>query len=146
MNRKRGVMKKTLIVFVLAYVAAVTFAVHAQQASADGPRYTNGNQLVRPSNYREWIFLGAGLDMTYNEPNQAAAAAPDRHRFTNVFVNPSSYRRFLDTGAWPDVDLPSVRFRGSDLLGVDLSASRAIQVAIVVFVKFNHGHDASSAR
>jgi len=31
-------------------------------------------------------------------------------------------------------------------LGVDLSASRAIQVAIVVFVKFNHGHDASSAR
>jgi len=27
-----------------------------------------------------------------------------------------------DTGAWPDVDLPSVRFRGSDLMGVDLSA------------------------
>src|SRR6187549_1781228 len=102
MEQKRGFMKKTLIVFAVAYVAALTFAVHAQQASADGPRYTNGNQLVRPSNYRDWIFLGAGLDMTYNEPNQATAAAPDRHRFTNVFVNPSSYRRFLDTGAWPD--------------------------------------------
>jgi len=31
-------------------------------------------------------------------------------------------------------------------LDVDLSAPRAIQVAIVVFVKFNHGHQIAQNR
>jgi Cytochrome P460 len=64
---------------------------------SDGPSYTSDGRLVRPRNYREWIFLSSGLGMTYGPLGSAAEP-----RFDNVFVNPSAYRYFLDTGTWPD--------------------------------------------
>ena len=63
---------------VLCSVFAWSVALGAQPP-IDGPQYTNGNTLVRPANYREWIFLGSGLGMTYD----ASAAGTT---FTNVFV------------------------------------------------------------
>lgn len=62
-------------------------------------RYDADGKLRRPA-YREWVFLGAGLDMTYG--SRAANAMPDHHMFTNVFVNPASYRAFVGSGRWPD--------------------------------------------
>ncbi len=47
--------------------------------------------------YREWVFLSAGLDMSYT-----AEQLPDHHMFDNVFVNPDAYRWFLKSGTWPD--------------------------------------------
>jgi hypothetical protein len=76
------------------------------QPPVDGPQYTNGNTLVRPANYREWIFLGSGLGMTYD----ASAAGTT---FTNVFVNPAAYRGFMDTGRWPDKSVFILEFRAS---------------------------------
>ena len=69
----------------------------ADQAPADGPSYTSDGRLIRPANYREWIFLSSGLGMTYGPLGSGAEP-----RFDNVFVNPSAYRYFLDTGRWPD--------------------------------------------
>jgi len=76
-------------------------------------RYDADGKLLRPE-YREWVFLGAGLDMTYG--SRAASAQPDHHMFTNVFVNPASYRAFVDSGRWPDktIFMLEVRHTGSD--------------------------------
>jgi len=90
-------MTKLVVLFGVAYVAAVSVALSAQQPQRDGPRY-DGASLVRPVDYREWPFLGSGLGLTYDGGRAANAAPP----FTNVFVNPSSYRSFMDTGVWPD--------------------------------------------
>ena len=61
---------------------------------------TGGDREISlPKNYREWIFLSAGLGMTYGPAAQAVGRAP---AFENVFVSPDSYRAFLDTGKWPD--------------------------------------------
>jgi hypothetical protein len=56
-------------------------------------------ELKRPDDYREWVFLTAGLGMTYG-PNAPRAGQPAP--FSNVFVNPDSYREFMKTGKWPD--------------------------------------------
>ena len=64
---------------------------------SDGPSYTADGRLVRPANYREWVFLSSGLGMTYGPLGSGSEP-----RFDNVFVNPSAYRSFLDTGRWPD--------------------------------------------
>ena len=37
----------------------------------------NGNNLVRPANYREWIFIGSGLGLTYDQ-------SANNTTFTNV--------------------------------------------------------------
>ena len=82
-----------------------------QPASGDGPRYT-GTALVRPADYREWVFLSSGLGMNYNAP-APGAPPPARQFFTNVFVNPSSYKSFMQTGKWPDKTVLVLEIRAS---------------------------------
>jgi Cytochrome P460 len=88
-------LRPTILLLLLA-IAPKPPATPAAQA--DGPSYTSDNQLKMPANYREWIYLTSGLDMSYNPK----AGTPDHSQFDNVFVNPSSYRAFLQTGTWPD--------------------------------------------
>jgi hypothetical protein len=69
--------------------------------SAQQPEYTKDGQLVRPENYREWIYLSSGLGMTYGLVESATNVVKGQ-RFDNVFVTPQAYRSFLQTGTWPD--------------------------------------------
>lgn len=93
----------------LACVWVWTAASAAQGGSAadDGPKYVNGTNLIRPANYREWVFLSSSLDLNYPPPG----APPGPQRFDNVFVNPSSYRSFMRTGKWPDKTIFVLEFR-----------------------------------
>ena len=68
-------------------------------AAASEPQYTNGNQLVLPPDYREWVFLTSSLDLNYNE---AVPGAERGSMLDNVFVDPDAYRAFVKTGTWPD--------------------------------------------
>jgi hypothetical protein len=95
----------------VALAASWVYALSAQAppASSDGPKYAAGtNNLIRPDNYREWIFLGASLGLDYRPA--APGQAPG---FGNVFVNPSSYRSFMQTGTWPDKTIFVLEFRAS---------------------------------
>ena len=83
--------------------ASLAVTVRAQSEPGDGPRYRNGAELIRPADYREWMFLSAGLGMTYEAEGGGAAGSGARpQRFQNVFVNRSAYQAFKETGAWPD--------------------------------------------
>jgi hypothetical protein len=62
------------------------------------PTYTSDGRLLFPANYREWVYLTSGVDMSYS-PN---AMSMDHSMFDNVFVNPDAYKAFLQTGTWPD--------------------------------------------
>ena len=77
------------------------------QAPVDGPQYVNNVNLVRPANYREWVFVGSGLGLTYDQ------GANSNTTFTNVFVNPAAYRGFMSTGRWPDKSVFVLEFRAS---------------------------------
>lgn len=72
----------------------------AAPAAGAGPAYTASGELVRPLDYREWVFLSSGLGMTYGPAQAAAAGRPPM--FDNVFVTRDAYRAFMDTGRWPD--------------------------------------------
>ena len=93
----------TALVLAAACVAALAVALRAQSEPGDGPRYVNGDELVRPDNYREWMFLSSGLGMTYEAERVSEAGSGARPmRFQNVFVNRSAYAGFAETGEWPD--------------------------------------------
>src|SRR5580765_5794833 len=98
--------------------AAMSFALSAQVRSGDGPQYVAGSdKLVRPANYREWIFIGSSLGLNYPAPGQP----PGAQQFNNVFVNPSSYRAFMQTGKWPDKTAWVLEFRA---VGTEAVANR----------------------
>ncbi len=91
-------MKNAILVGILVSISAcaVSLLVSKPAPPTDLPQYTNGDELVRPQDYREWVFVSSGFRLTNNAwPAEGAT-------FTNVFVNPSAYKQFLTTGNWPD--------------------------------------------
>lgn len=92
-------MSRLLFCFLLVSELFLNFAnANDVDLSKDKPIYTNDGNLIFPKNYREWIFLSSGVDMSYN-PKATLSKEPV---FDNVFVNPSSYAAFLEKGVWPD--------------------------------------------
>ena len=79
--------------------------------ASDGPQFTADGKLVRPLDYREWVFVTSGLGMTYG-PAQPASGRPPL--FDNVYVNRSSYREFLQSGTWPDKTMFVLEIRRAD--------------------------------
>ena len=78
-------------------------------AGNHAPRYTDDGRLIPPADYREWIYLSTGLDMSYNEKANASGMSV----FDNVFVDPESYRAFRETGTWPDKTQLVLEVRGA---------------------------------
>jgi hypothetical protein len=70
----------------------------AAACAAQQPKYNITGELVRPENYREWIWLSSGLGMTYG-PAGLGASIP---QFDNVFVSPEAWRDFQKAGRWPE--------------------------------------------
>jgi len=92
-------------------LAAVLSPHLSAQAPADGPRYTADGRVIRPIDYRQWVFLSSGLGMTYGPANPNSTQPP---MFDNVFVNRPSYEAFLRTGKWPDKTMFVLEIRRAD--------------------------------
>jgi hypothetical protein len=75
-------------------VCATAFAA-PQQSGLD---FAKDGSLHFPHDYRTWVYLTSGFDMSYRPGMQMG----DEHIFDNVFVNPEAYRVFQATGTWPD--------------------------------------------
>src|SRR5882672_5683862 len=81
-----------------AMAVATNLVISAQQPVSGVIKYTSAGELLKPADFREWVFLSSGMGMTYSPPATSGAAAPSRPpSFTNVYVNPASYRTFMQT-------------------------------------------------
>jgi len=81
----------------------------ANPASVNLPEYTADGQLKFPANYREWVYLSSGIDMSYGP-----GAGMDHSMFDNVFVNPEAYKYFVANGTWPDRTMLVLEVRGAE--------------------------------
>ena len=85
-----------LVALVLISVCAGSLQISSTASPEVSLQYINGDELLRPQGYREWVFISSGFRLS-NNPSPAEGAT-----FTNVFVNSSAYQQFLATGNWPD--------------------------------------------
>ena len=99
------------VALIMAFFAGSSSITAQGPATPDQPRFLADNELARPENYREWIYLSSGIGMSYN-PSANPAGNPNPP-FDNVFVTPSAYRSFLQTGTWPEGTLFVLELRGS---------------------------------
>ncbi len=77
------------------------------------PEYTSDGQMKFPVDYRKWVYLSSGFDMSYNP-----AMKMGHDMFDNVFVNPEAYKAFVETGSWPDKTVLVVEVRGVERQGL----------------------------
>jgi hypothetical protein len=50
------------------------------------------NTLLRPEGYREWVFVGSSLGLSYAQ-NPPAERNPSRELYHNVYINPALTKR-----------------------------------------------------
>ncbi|WP_024741377.1 cytochrome P460 family protein [Tenacibaculum maritimum] len=96
---------KLLTKFILA-LFAITFIScgdnSTQTASSDMKdkvfySFNNENELIRPTDYRSWVFVGTPV--TPNDLNGGKAPFPEMH---NVYIDPVSYQHWKQTGEFRD--------------------------------------------
>jgi hypothetical protein len=99
-----------LLTGVLVALAGFRQALYSQTSTAPAaPEYTSDGDFKLPQDYRQWVYLTTGFDMSYNP-----AMSMGHHMFDNVFVNPASYKAFVETGTWPDKTTLVLEVRGAE--------------------------------
>ena len=100
--------------------AASGSATEAESAPANSPddpsnspSYSADGKLRPPTDYRQWIYLTSGIDMSYSPKPEMAGHS----MFDNVFVNPAAYRDFVKTGTWPDKTVMVLEVRSAESKG-----------------------------
>ena len=117
---------KKILVFVMVVLVAGTVELregrsHAAAAPAPPsasqftsvPQFTSDGKLVRPADYRRWVYVSSGFGMSYS-PDAGGNGAP---AFTNVFVAPQAYDYFQANGKWPDKTMFVLEIYGSSSHG-----------------------------
>jgi hypothetical protein len=98
---------------VAAVLAAVLCGAAAPAPGGGQPRYDASGRMLFPADYREWVFLSSGLNMSYT----AAPAMAGADMFGNTFVPAAAWRSFLATGVWPDKTVIMLENRGGTSQG-----------------------------
>jgi len=82
--------------FALIFAASLS----AAEPKMAQPKYTEDNQMILPTGYREWIFVGSSIGMGYQEATRPETERPQQ--FHNVYIQPEAYRAYVATGKFPD--------------------------------------------
>ncbi len=100
MNKHYNTRKTVALALSLAlgHTAATSVAVAGDMDQRVGyARFDEQGQLVRPTGYREWIFIGSPL--TPNDMNDGKAAFPEFH---NVYIDPAGWAHWKHSGEFRD--------------------------------------------
>lgn len=97
-----GKTRLQFLVMTAAVVAGGVLVAAAASRAASAPpsaaHFTADGKLEFPADYRTWVYLSTGMDMSYVEGPDAS----ETHIFDSVFVNRDAYDGFQKTGTWPD--------------------------------------------
>lgn len=91
---------------ILALIALSTTILVFSLSSGAGAQETAAvfegkNTLLRPEGYREWVFVGSSLGLSYAQ-NPGQAQSQGSEIYHNVYINPAAYGEFARTGKFPE--------------------------------------------
>ena len=98
-------MKRVGRICCIALVTAFASASWFNAENTSSARFEGKDTLLRPEGYREWIFVGSSLGLSYKEnPDGAdkASGAQDLGLYHNVYINPAAYKEFATSGKFPE--------------------------------------------
>ena len=85
-----------LLMIVGIAVDTLKFA-HSESDSTWGPKWNAKGELILPSDYHTWVFLGSPL--TPHSLNEGKAGFPEYH---NVYIHPVAYQIYKKTREFPE--------------------------------------------
>ena len=106
-RRTHSMITKMMATAALTCLCSLALS-ESTETAVRSPVYTEDGRLALPEDYREWVYLSSGFDMSYSP-----MAMMGHHMFDNVFVEPGAYKAFLATGTWPDKTMLVLEVRGA---------------------------------
>lgn len=83
-----------------AVILAAALSLALARASEAAVVFQAADTLLRPTGYREWVFVGSSIGLEYS-PEAEKQKSP-KSEYKNVYINPSAYREFAKTGKFPE--------------------------------------------
>jgi hypothetical protein len=84
----------------------ITPAPQVQGQSGTAPQYTRTGELVTPSGFETWVFVGSNLGLDYKHDLPVTTALENTHAeqqvFHNIYIDPEAYAHFVATREFPD--------------------------------------------
>jgi len=111
MSSQVRIFSAALAVAVVGGLAAA--AVSQAEGRAPTAAYAPDGKLLFPKDYRTWVYLSTGMDMSYSD----APGGGDRHLFDSVFVNREAYDAYQKTGTWPEKTIFMLEVRKGESRG-----------------------------
>ncbi len=102
---KTSTMKVGLLLSALLVVTGYGIQSNAGKGVSDQPIFEGKDTLLRPGDYRDWVFVGSNLGLGYAtnpRPPQLAGQTGRPEMFHNLYINPSAYREYNRTGKFPE--------------------------------------------
>jgi hypothetical protein len=90
---------KAVVGVVLAVVATAVLGA-GPDAGKPAAVFEGKDTLLRPDGYREWVFVGSSLGLSY-EKGERKGERPDQPEYKNVYIDPTAYRAYRATGKFP---------------------------------------------
>ena len=98
---KSKYLSQAIIIATLLMIVGISVDIlktaHSEINTDWGPKWNAKGELILPSEYHSWIFLGSPL--TPHALNDGNAGFPEYH---NVYIHPSAYQIYKKTGEFPE--------------------------------------------
>jgi hypothetical protein len=100
---------KTLASISALFLLTILLVAARQNQQTVVPAFEGKTTLLRPANYREWVFVGSSLGLSY-----AQAASSTNEMYHNVYIKPEAYREFARTGKFPEGTVLAMEMASAD--------------------------------
>ena len=74
------------------------------------PKYASDGALQLPADYRQWVFIGSSLGLSYSEGGPASMGM---EMFHETLMEPDAYRHFVDTGTFREGTMLALLLHGT---------------------------------
>ena len=108
---------RTIASILSVMVLAITIVATQQTGEPKTmPVFESKTTLLRPVNYREWVFVGSSRGLSYaaNPPAQSQASSGMGEMYHNVYITPNAYREFAKTGKFPEGTMLAMEMASAD--------------------------------
>jgi len=108
----------TCVAIVVTGLAALSMAVAAQNAPKPAvadtkprmPQYNSDGALQLPGDYRQWVFVGSSLGLSYTD---GGPSSMNMEMFHETLMEPTAYRQFVDTGTFREGTMLALLLHGA---------------------------------
>jgi hypothetical protein len=104
-NSKRFWIRGAALVGLIALVW-IARAQEVRGQSSTAPQYTAGGDLLTPTGFETWVFVGSNLGLDYKHDLPVTTALENAHAekqvFHNIYINPEAYAHFVATREFPE--------------------------------------------